>query len=312
MSDNALISVVIPVYRAELMVDELVSSISAELLKISNKFEIILVEDGSPDNSWQKIQENCKKDTHVKGIKLSRNFGQHNAITAGLTYSKGEWVVVMDCDFQDDPAYITKLYNEAIKGYDIVFAKRIQRTDGIFKRFTSRFFYKIFSYLTDSNFDGSIANYGIYCRKVVDAILSMKEPFKFFVLMARWVGFQTAALEIPHGSRKEGKSSYSFSKLINLALLIILTYSQKPLILTIKAGLIISFLSLMFVAYNVIYWYLGKITVLGYSSLIASMWFIGGMIIFTLGVLGLYLGKAFEGIKNRPVFIVDRTANLFS
>ena len=310
MSVNLLISVVIPVFRAEQMVDELVSKISIELLKISDKYEIILVEDGSPDNSWQKIKENCIKDTRVKGIKLSRNFGQHNAITAGLDYSKGEWVVVLDCDFQDDPVYIPKLYNEVVKGYDIVFAKRIDRTDGIIKKLSSKFFYKVFSYLTDSNFDGSIGNYGIYHRKSIDAILSMKEPFKIFSLMARWVGFQTTTLNVPHGARIEGKSSYTYSKLINLAFIIILTYSQKPLLVTVKTGLLISSLSIIYTIYNITEWYLGKITVLGYASLIASVWFIGGIIIFTLGVLGLYLGKAFEGIKNRPVFIVDKAINL--
>ncbi|MBI4947148.1 MAG: glycosyltransferase family 2 protein [Bacteroidetes bacterium] len=308
MSDF-LISVVIPVYRAEKMLDALVNDLSTELLKISHKFEIILVEDGSPDNSWLKIRENCEKHTRIKGIKLSRNFGQHNAITAGLEYSKGDWVVVMDCDFQDDPKYIPTLYNEALKGYDIVFAKRTDRTDGVIKKLTSKMFYKIFSYLTNSNFDGTIANYGIYSRKSTNAILSMKEPFKVFSLMARWVGFNTYSVEIPHGTRKEGESSYTYAKLIAFAFTIILTYSQKPLIVTIKTGLLMSVISLIFVIYNVIYWYFGKIGMIGYASLIASMWFIGGIIIFTLGILGLYLGKAFEGIKNRPVFIIDKVLN---
>lgn len=309
MTDKPLISIVTPVYCAEKIINELIKKIAEVTSEITDKYEIILVEDGSPDNSWQKIKENCIKDTRVKGIKLSRNFGQHNAITAGLAYSKGEWVIVMDCDFQDDPAYIPKLYNEAVNGYDIVFAKRMHRTDGLMKRVSSKFFYKTFSYLTDSDFDGSIGNYGIYHRKAVNAILSMKEPFKIFSLMARWVGFNTSTMKIPHGVRKEGKSNYTFSSLLNLAFTIVLSYSQKPLILTIKAGLLISFLSLIFVIYNVIYWYAGKNGMLGYASLIASMWFIGGMIIFTLGVIGLYLGKAFEGIKNRPVFIIDKILN---
>jgi dolichol-phosphate mannosyltransferase len=138
----------------------------------------------------------------------------------------------------------------------------------------------------------------------------MKEPFKFFALMSKWVGFKSTSLLITHGVRKEGKSTYTLSKLLNLALMVILTYSQKPLILTIKTGLLISFLSLTYVIYSIVRWYMGKIMVLGYSSIIASIWLIGGLTIFILGVIGLYLGKAFEGIKNRPIYIVDHTINI--
>jgi glycosyltransferase involved in cell wall biosynthesis len=312
MAHEVLISVVIPVYRAELMITELVNKISSELQTISDKYEIILVEDGGPDNSWLKIKELCAADQRIKGIKLSRNFGQHNAISAGLTCSKGEWVVVSDCDFQDNPENIPKLYNEALKGYDIVFARRSYRTDGLLKRLSSKFFYKVFSYLTDSNYDESIANFGIYNRKAINAVLSMKEPFKFFALATQWVGFNSTTLIIAHGVRKNGKSTYTLSKLFNLAFMVILTYSQKPLILTVKTGIFISLMSLAFVIYNIVRWYMGKIVVLGYSSLIASIWLIGGMIIFILGILGLYLGKAFEGIKNRPVYIVDSAINVIS
>lgn len=303
------LSIISPVYEAENSLDELIIGIVKAIADITNDYEIILVEDGSSDGSWKKIENICHSNTKVKGIKLSRNFGQHNAITAGLSYSKGEWIIVMDCDFQDNPKYIPVLYNEAMKGYDIVFAKRINRTDGRIRKLYSKFFYKIFSWLTDSDFDGSIGNYGIYHRKTVNAILSMKEPFKFFRLMAEWVGFHTTTIEVLHGERRKGKSSYTYAKLISLALTVVLTYSQKPLLLTVKLGLFISLLSLLFALYNIIYWYLGKITVLGYASLITSVWFMSGMIIFTLGILGLYLGKTFEGITNRPVFIVDKTIN---
>lgn len=153
----------------------------------------------------------------MKGINLSRNFGQHYAITAGLSQAKGEWVVVMDCDLQDTPEEIKNLYTKAQEGYDSVFAQRVERKDKFLKRLSSIVFYKVFSFLTDSKQDETVANFGIYHRKVVNAILSMGDSIRYFPIMAQWVGFRKGYLPIKHGARKEGKSSYSLFKLLKLA-----------------------------------------------------------------------------------------------
>lgn len=299
------ISVISPVYKAERIVEELVRRLIFELGKITNEFEIILVEDGSPDASWEIIEKACATDKRIKGIRLSRNFGQHNAITAGLDVSNGEWIVVMDCDLQDRPEEIINLYNEVNKGYDIVFAKRFGRKDGLIKRCSSKFFYKVFSYLSGINQDGTIANFGIYSRKVIDSINSMREPMRSFSSMTRWVGFKKTAINVLHSGRYEGKTSYNWGKLINLALDIALAYSDKPLRLAVKIGFFISFFSGLFAVYNIIAHYMGKITVTGYTSLIVSIWFLSGLIIFILGIVGLYIGKTFEGIKKRPLYLID-------
>ncbi len=300
------ISVVSPVYRAENIVSELVSRLKAELSKITNDFEIILVEDCGPDNSWEKVLVETQNDTRVKGIKLSKNFGQHHAITAGLDASKGEWVVVMDCDLQDRPEEIINLYNEAQKGFDIVFARRVERQDSFVKTITSRLFYKVFSYLSGIEQDGTIANFGIYSRKVINSINSMRESMRAFSPMARWVGFNKAAIDVKHSERFEGKTSYNWNKLINLALDIAIAYSDKPLKLTIKLGFSIAFLSLIYAIYNVLAYLTGIITVSGYASLIVSIWFLSGLIIFILGIVGLYVGKTFEGMKQRPIYLIDK------
>jgi glycosyltransferase involved in cell wall biosynthesis len=304
------ISVVSPVYRAELIVDELVKRLAIELSKITDNYEIILVEDCGPDNSWAKIVENCNKDPRVKGIKLSKNFGQHHAITAGLDNATGDWVVVMDCDLQDRPEEIPKLYAEGQKGYDIVFARRVERQDGFNKKFTSFLFYKTFSYLSGIKQDGTIANFGIYNRKAIDAINSLREPMRAFTAMARWVGFNKSTVDVEHGKRYEGKTTYNWSKLIDFGLDIAISYSQKPLKLAVKLGLLISFLSIVYTIYNIIAYYAGIITVTGYTSLIISIWFLSGLIIFILGIIGLYVSKTFEGIKNRPIYIIDKEENI--
>lgn len=303
------ISIVIPVYRAELIVDELVSRLCASINSITSQYEIILVDDCGPDKSWDKIVANAANNSKIIGIKLSRNFGQHHAITAGLDKCTGNWVVVMDCDLQDQPEEIAKLYAKAKEGYDIVFARRAQRQDTFFKRFTSQLFYKGFAYLSGIPQDGTIGNFGIYNRKVIDAINSMREPMRAFAPMARWVGFNRTAIDVAHAERFEGSSSYNWSRLITLALDIAMAYSDKPLKLTVKLGIGISFLSVLYTLYNIVLYKMGIIKLSGYTSLIVSIWFLSGLTIFTLGILGLYLGKVFEGIKDRPLYIIDKTTN---
>jgi dolichol-phosphate mannosyltransferase len=302
-------SIVSPVYRAEKIIPTLVKRIEDSISQITSNYEIILVEDCGPDNSWAAIESIAKTNLRVKGIKLSRNFGQHYAITAGLDQCKGEWIVVMDCDLQDQPEEIINLYAKAKEGFDIVLARRAQRKDGFFKRFFSAAFYKTLSYLTGSEQDETVANFGIYSKKVIDAVVSMRESIRYFPTMIKWVGFESAKIDVVHDSREEGESSYDFKKLLKLALEIILAFSDKPLRLMIKIGLIISLVSVI-IAIDAIYsWFNGDISVLGYTSIIVSIWLLSGIIISTLGLVGLYVGKTFEGVKNRPIYLIQKKIN---
>lgn len=300
------LSIVSPVYRAERIVDELVRRIKIAADQLTTDYEIILVEDCGPDNSWAQIEKNAATDKRIKGIKLSRNFGQHHAITAGLDACSGEWVVVMDCDLQDRPEEIIPLYQKAMEGYDIVFARRVNRQDSFMKKQTSNLFYKVFSYLSGIPQDGTIANFGIYSKKVITSINSMREPMRAFSPMARWVGFNKVALDVNHDERFEGSSSYNWAKLINLALDIALAYSDKPLRVVVKTGFVISSLAILYAVLNLYLYFTGVIHVTGYASLIISIWFFSGLIIFILGIVGLYIGKTFDGIKNRPLYLVDK------
>ena len=299
-------SIVSPVYRAEGLVDELIRRIQASIGPLTENYEIILVDDRGPDDSWGRIRAQAIRDPRVRGLRLSRNFGQHKAITAGLDQARGEWVVVMDCDLQDQPEEIPALYRHATQeGYDLVFARRIERQDSWAKRLGSRAFYRMLSYLTETKQDPTIANYGIYHRKVVDAVLAMRESIRYFPTMVRWVGFRAGALAVAHAERPEGTSSYNLRSLINLALDIILAYSDKPLRLTIKMGLIISVLAFAMVPITLVRYITGQIFEPGYTSLIISVWFFSGLLLSVLGMVGLYIGKTFEQVKNRPIYLID-------
>lgn len=303
--EKPFLSIVSPVYKAEQLLPELATRIKSAVSPISKYFEIILVEDNGPDNSWEVIQKLSKEDPRVKGYKLSRNYGQHYAITCGLDQATGDWIVVMDCDLQDQPEEIKKLYDKALEGFDVVLARREERKDNFFKKLFSKLFYRILGYLTGSNMDESIANFGIYHKNVIKSIVQLRESIRYFPTMVKWVGFKQTSIKVEHAPRAQGKSSYNFKKLLNLAIDIILAFSDKPIRLTIKAGFLVSFFALLIGLIYLIKYLSGDIIVPGYASLIVSIWFLSGLIITILGVVGLYVGKTFEGVKNRPIYIIS-------
>lgn len=300
-----MISIVSPVYRAEKILPTLVAEIESVMAKIGEDFEIILVDDRSPDYSWDVMKTLSSKNQNLKVYRLSRNFGQHATIIAALTKAKGEWIVVMDCDMQDQPKEIEKLFKKTLEGYDVVQAKRKNRQDSYSKKLSSRIFYKIFNYFAGIEINKEIANFGIYNRKVIDSALRIGDHIKFFPLFINWVGYQSTAIEIEHASRDDGKSSYSFSKLVSLAFNVIISFSDKPLKIFVWFGAIISFLSVLVGLFFLFSFFSGKITEPGFSSLILSIWFLSGVIISCIGIVGVYLGKTFNQTKNRPVFIID-------
>lgn len=300
------LSIISPVYSAEALVHELVEQIRLAVHPICTDYEIILVEDGSPDRSWEAIEQVRMEFQEVRGVKLSRNFGQHYAISAGLSLAKGDWVVVLDCDLQDRPAEIPKLLKKAHEGYDVVQARRSFRQDGFFKKLSSRVFYGTLGWLTGTKHDPAISNFGVYSSKVIKAINSMPESIRYFPTMVRWVGFKSATVNVEHAARPEGKTSYNLKRLLNLALDICLAYSDKPLRLVVGTGFVISLVGFVFAAVTVVQALRGEILVLGYASLIVSLWLLSGLMIFIIGVVGLYVGKCFEGVKRRPQFIISQ------
>lgn len=303
------LSVAIPVYQAEGLVEELVRRLEKSLSTLTSSYEVILVDDGSPDASWKKVKEICEKSPIIHGIRLSRNYGQHSAISAAIEASKGEWVIVMDCDLQDQPEEIPNLYKKAQEGFDIVLASRQVRQDSKLKCFFSKLFYKTLSFLSGTEYDSSVANFGIYHRNVIHSLLKMQETIRYFPAMINWVGFSKTTIPVVHSERFSGESSYNFKKQVKLAINIILAYSDKPLRIIVVMGLMFSLLAFI-LGCTIVYLYLsGKVNVIGYASLITSICFFSGMIVSVLGVIGLYVGKIFDGIKNRPIYLVKEELN---
>ena len=300
-----MFSIVSPVYRASAILPKLVEQIQLVMSKIGQPYEIILVDDRSPDNSWQVMQELARTNKELKIYRLSRNFGQHPTIMAGLSKATGEWIVVMDCDLQDQPKEIEKLYRKTAEGFDIVMARRTNRKDSFFKKFSSKLFSVLFNYLSDIKINHEIANFGIYNKTVINEVLKMGDYNKSLPLFVYFVGFERTAIEVEHAERESGKSNYTISKLLELAFNSIIAYSNKPLKLFVKLGLCISLLSFLIGIYYFILFLRGEIIVMGYASIIVSLFFLSGVMISIMGFVGVYIGKNFEQSKNRPAYIFD-------
>jgi dolichol-phosphate mannosyltransferase len=304
---NPTISVVVPVYGCCSSLTELYTRLDVVLSAISVNYEIIMVDDASPDYAWEVIQQLASADARVKGIHLSRNFGQHYAITAGLDYANGDWVVVMDCDLQDVPEEIANLYLKTQEGYDVVVGRRANRQDLFFKKLVSKIFYQVFAYFTGSKIDNRIGNYGIYAQKVIVSIRRFREQNRSFGLFALWVGFKRAEIDVKHAKRTQGQTSYTFKKMLGLALDSIVSHSNKLLRLTVAFGFALSTLSLAYAFWIIISYFMWKTPVVGWTSLIVSLYLTTGLVIGNIGIVGLYVGKIFNEVKKRPLYIIDST-----
>jgi len=306
-----LISVVSPVFRAEGCLHELYRRLSLVLGQMTPDYEIVLVDDGSEDGSWEAVRRIAEGDKRVKGIALSRNFGQHYAITAGLDHCDGDWVVVMDCDLQDRPEEIPRLFAKAQEGYDVVLARRHRRKDSLLVRARSKLFSLVYNWLGGIKIDNAVANFSISSRSVIGYVCQFRERSRAFPLLLSWTGFRRACVDVEHAERFSGRSTYTLPALVRFATDSIIAQSNKPLRLSIVFGFLLSLVSLgvgIGLAFRYLFY---RIPVAGWTSIIVSVWFIGGLLFANLGVIGLYLGKVFNETKRRPLYVIGRTCNLY-
>lgn len=303
------ISIVIPVYGCRGALQQLYERLTTTLRKITNEYEIILVNDACPQNSWETIQELCINDKRVIGINLARNFGQIKAITAGLDISRGEYIVVMDCDLQDRPEGILDLYNKIQEGYDIIFARRLARKDKFITKTFSKLFYRFYNYFSDGNYDASICNFNISRRIVIDNYCKMREQNRAFTIFLKWLGFKSTVIDIEHDKRAEGKSSYNFRKKLKMAVSFITAQSNKPLHFSIYVGMGFSFFSFVAILYCLCNYLVAGNIPSGWTSVFISIYLIGGLLLMVLGMIGIYIGNIFEEVKGRPLYVIREILN---
>jgi dolichol-phosphate mannosyltransferase len=304
-----LLSVVIPVFNENTLINELIRRVKLNVEKITQDYEIILVDDGSSDSTWEKISDEARLENRIKGIKFSRNFGHHYAITAGLHEAAGQWVVVMDGDLQDRPEVIPELYSKAQEGFEVVFVSRKNRPEKLYYRIAQRLFYLILRILSGIEFDSKQANFSIINKKVVEAFRNFPEHARFYGSTLKWLGFKRSEVFADHGVRFSGKPAYSLKKRIKLASDIIIAFSERPLKLAIGLGVLISTFSTIIAIWLVYGKFNWGFSVTGWTSLMFSIFFLSGILFVILGIHGIYLGRLFQEVKNRPLYIVSERCN---
>ena len=304
-----VLSVVSPVYMAEHILPTLCERLDAVLARITPDYEIILVCDGSPDHSWEVMEQLVHRHPRLTVVRLSRNFGQHYAMTAGLDLARGDWTVVMDCDLQDPPEDIPRLLEKAREGYDIVIARRLNRQHKWWKRVTSKLFFKVFHVLSGLPLDASVGSFRIMHRSVVDGFCSMREAYRMFAGLIEWLGFRTAYVDVQHAPRFEGDSSYSFKGLLRMAMDGMISFSNRPLYISVAAGLLLSLCAGAYGVYLLAsYFIAGAYGVSGWLSTITVTAFLGGLVLLNQGILGLYLGRLYNQAKARPLYVIAKVA----
>lgn len=303
--DAVRFSVVVPVYGCEPCLRDLHARLHATLSGLGGTFEMIFVDDCGPDRSWERLTELAAADPAVRAVRLSRSFGQHAAITAGLAESRGEWVVVMDCDLQEPPEDIARLWEAAQAGHDVVLSRRRQRRQPWARRLTSRLYFAFLSLVTERRVDPGHGTLSLLSRKVVAEFLRFKDRDRHYLFIVHWLGFRPATIEYEPCERPEGRSSYTLRSLVRLAVSGVFAYTTAFLRWIVYLGLLVSAAGLA-VAAMYLYRYLAHDAVpAGFTALALLVVVMGGFGILTTGVSALYVGKIFEQVKERPLFVVD-------
>jgi len=305
MSEKILNSVVIPIFNEQEIIDELYKRLTDAMQKLSKDYEIIFVDDGSTDKSFEILKDLHLRDNRVKIVTFSRNFGHHIAITAGLDYANGDAVILMDGDLQDAPEEIPKLYKKYKEGYDNVYAVRKTRKDNFFKKFFSKNFYRFFKVICKFEIPTDTGVFRIISRRVVNAIKNCREQSRFLLALIHWLGFPSVGVEIERQGRYAGKAKYNFFKSAKLGIDAIISFSQAPLQVATYSGLFIATISFVMGFFMLIKRIFFGMPVSGYASIIVSVFFLGGIQLIIIGIVGEYLGRVHNEVKQRPLYIIQ-------
>ena len=299
------ISVVSPVYQNEGSLEKLTSEIISAVSNNFSDYEIILVDDGSSDHSWEIIEKLASKNPKIKGIKLSRNFGQQVSTSVGINKSKSNWICTIDADLQDPPSSIISFYQKAIEGYDIVYGVTSDKKSSLYRKYTSKTYFWLINKLTGQNLHPGLTSFTLFSRKVADEHKKFSDLNKNHVFVLNWLGFKSAFVMFPREKRFEGQSSYKLSSLLKYAFAGIYFFPANFISHFVKFGFVVSLLSFLYSLILVAKYFLYNIQP-GWTSLAVLVSFFGGFILFSIGMIGLYVGKIFEEVKQRPPYVIDR------
>jgi len=310
MEKNSLnkidISVIVPVYNEEIILPELYKRLVNTLEKITDYYEIVFVNDGSKDNSLFELKRLSELNEKVYFINFSRNFGHQIAVMAGINNCKGQATVIIDADLQDPPELILDMYNKYKEGYDVVYAKRAKRKgESIFKKITAKLFYRILKAITSIDIPLDTGDFRLIDKKVVDYLKIMPEQNKFLRGQIAWLGFKQTSVIFNRDSRKYGKTAYSFNRMLHFAIDGITSFSDKPLMLVSRLGLLISLVAFIVILYAFYSNFVLHRTISGWTSLIISSMLIGGIQLLSIGIIGEYISRINTNVRNRPLYIIE-------
>jgi glycosyltransferase involved in cell wall biosynthesis len=301
------LSVVVPVYGCDDCLTDLHGRLRAALDGVAGSHELVFVEDGSPDGSWRTLAQLARSDPAVRAHRLSRNFGEEAAITAGLAQSRGRWAVVMDCDLQDSPEAIPALYAKAQEGYDVVFAKRKGRRHSRVRTAASKLYFRLLKALLGADIDAEHGNFSILSRKVVDHFLETRDKDRHFRAIIYWLGFRRTAIDVQHEPRRSGKSSYGFGALLKHAMDGVFFQTAVLMRWVVLLGFVVALAGVLLAAFFVYSYFVADRPYPGWTSLAVLILLMSGFIIISTGVAGLYIGKIFSQVKDRPLYIIEES-----
>ena len=305
-----MLSIIIPVYNEEKNISKCATTIKSILYDNKIEYQIIFINDGSQDNSWNEIEHLCQQDNNICAIDLTRNFGKENAIFAGLKNASGDACVIIDCDLQHPPQKIIDMYNLwKNNDIDIVDAKKIFRgKESIFKKASSKLFYKLIKLTSHLELENS-SDFKLLDRRVVDSLNEMPERLTFFRAMSSWVGFKTETIYFDVDDRQKGSSSWSYKKLFNYAIRSITSYTSAPLQIVTVIG-IVTFIISVCLGIQTLYNKFSGHSAEGFSTVILLQLFTSSVIMFSLGIIGYYISKIYEEIKSRPRYLINKKINI--
>jgi glycosyltransferase involved in cell wall biosynthesis len=311
MADEINISIVIPLFNEETSIELLYNKLIAIINDIKSNYEIVFVDDGSFDNSFEIIKKLSKKDKCIRGLSLSRNFGHQVALLAGIEHSGGNAVITMDADLQHPPEVIKLMYNKYLEGYDVINTRRIDsKKIGFFKKISSKYYYKLINILSNVKIETSSSDFRLMNRKAINAFIKIRERDRFTRGLVSWMGFKQTTIEYHALPRLSGKSKYTFRKMTHFALDGITSFSSKPLRLSFYLGLIVFFVGFIYAIYAIIKYYSGTSSP-GWASILISVLIIGGIQLLSIGIIGEYIARIFNESKGRPIYFIKEKTDEF-